>query len=192
MLMGAGRIAAASLVGVLVLIILLPISAILGLIGDIIASVAAGCVAGNMMRNPEGGAIASCFIAPICAGIVAIFIATIGFATIGPFFGLYTGGASFISLLIAFIPVWFCSLLGGFAGGAMSAEGREGELRIGPRLREPAGSEITEREEVRTVPTDAEPRVGEPSMDFKICPNCSAKAPGDADFCPECGAHIAE
>ena len=56
MLMGAGRIAAASLVGVLVLIILLPISAILGLIGDIIASVAAGCVAGNMMRNPEGGA----------------------------------------------------------------------------------------------------------------------------------------
>ncbi|MFX0089107.1 MAG: zinc ribbon domain-containing protein [Candidatus Hodarchaeota archaeon] len=190
--MGAGRIAAASLVGVLVLVILLPLSAALGILGDIFASIAAGCVAGSMVRSPEGGALASCFIAPICAGIVAIFIAAVGFATVGPLFGLYAGGVTFIPLLIAFIPIWFCSLLGGVAGGILNSEPSEEGLRIGPRLREPAGPVILEREDVRTVTTDAVPEVEEPSIDFRICPNCNTKAPGDAAFCPECGAHIAE
>lgn len=190
--MGAGRIAGASLIGVIVLIVLMPLSLMLGIIGDIVASIFAGCAAGFIMNNPEGGALASCFVAPICAGIVAFVVTLAGFATIGPLFGLYAGAASFFDLLIAFVPIWLCSMLGGLAGGIMSAE-KDGEgLRIGPRLRERAGPRFDEPDEGPRVPADTESRIREPPVDFVICPNCNTKAPSDAIFCPECGAHISE
>jgi hypothetical protein len=179
--MGAGRILAGAVVGVIVSGVMLLILWWIPIIGWFIAVSIGGCAAGLVARGAGAGATAGCLSTLLVVGAIAamagLLVGSIEshFSDIFHYLpsGFEVGAGVFVILLILLLPTACCMMVSGAIGGAINKP-REKTVIVEKPVEEKPQERVVVHERKRG----------------QYCPYCGSKNLPDALYCSECGEKL--